>query len=639
MFEKITQSKISRRSFLKGSTLVLAGLSSGIGVSSLKAFATGNSTDANNEVWKSSFCAGCHLPVCATKVKIVNGVLTEVKGDPNSETNQGHLCTRGMTFPYNIYNPYRVKCPMKRTNPEKGLDQDPKWVEITWDEAINTVAEKLKEVRNTDPRSFLVTPGFGFEEGFMAFEVPFAVGFGTPNLIETPGLLCPEHFAGLHYNGHMLDRIDLEYVKYLVVVGRNFGADWVASSGATLHYAEALEKGLHVVNVNPISRTSAHKGEWVPILPGTDTAFGLALVYTILHEIGKYDEWFLKVRSNAPYLIEDKPEIIKDTLVYQQDYMRDSVTSKPLVWDEVQNCAVPFDSSKGEDYALTGTYTVNGVEVKPTFQLLKDYVVKYTPEWAEKITTIPAAKIREIANNLINEAHIGATIDLEGYTFPHRGAAIYTGRGCSTHMMGTEAYKALGTVNLLLGSYDVPGGMLGTESASWATLKADEDGELKASNFFYTQVVGAPFVFPPQKLDLTGMYPMKHNMIYMVWKSIMEPEKYSIEYPVKVMMLHAANPITSMANDKTAIEALKKIDFIFNIAYHFDEPSQFCDVLLPEHHSVERVGMYRNRWNQKEATNQYRWLYGTLKKKPALESRYDTRHAEYILMAIDNTVG
>ncbi|MFA6809414.1 MAG: molybdopterin-dependent oxidoreductase, partial [Eubacteriales bacterium] len=409
--------KMSRRSFLKGTAGTLAGiaLAAGTGMS-INVFTAAASSE-ENVVWKNAFCSFCHFPGCATKVKVVDGVAVEIMGDKNSETNQGKLCSRGMSALNNLYNPYRVKAPMKRTNPEKGLDIDPKWVEISWEEALSTVADKVKAARDEDPRSIIITGGFGVEESFRV--IPAQAVFGTPNYLTCPGTLCPEHFNQLHLNGQMLDRIDLEYVDYVVEIGRTMGSDWCITSGnSSSHYADALERGAKFVTVNPYCTYSAQRGEWVPIMPGTDAAFGLALLNTIIYEIGVYDEHFMKVRSNAPYLIDPSFKMIKDRKVYKQSYIRD-VNGKPLVWDEVLNKAVPFDSSMGENYALLGTYEVEGKTVQTSFQILKDYVEEFTPEWAEKITTISAAKIREIASNLVSHARIGSTINIEGFEFPY----------------------------------------------------------------------------------------------------------------------------------------------------------------------------------------------------------------------------
>ena len=167
--------------------------------------------------WRASFCSGCHQPTCAMKVKVVDGVVAAVEGDPTSATNKGMLCTRGLALPMNLYNPYRVKAPLRRTNPNRSLDEDPGWVEISWDEALDITGKRLKEARETDPRSIIYYMGFGFEESRVA---RFANVFGSPNSLGTMGPLCPEHFTALHLNGVMLDRLDLERCNYVVVAGR-----------------------------------------------------------------------------------------------------------------------------------------------------------------------------------------------------------------------------------------------------------------------------------------------------------------------------------------------------------------------------------------------------------------------------------
>lgn len=628
---------MSRRTFLKGSAGTLAAIAlaagAGVGTSVFEASAAAE----DNTVWKPAFCGFCHFPACATKVKVVNGVAVEIMGDENSETNQGRLCLRGMSALNNLYNPYRVKAPMKRTNPEKGLDIDPGWVEISWEEAMNTVADKLKAAMKQDPRSVLITGGFGVEESFRV--APAQATFGTPNFLTSPGTLCPEHFNQLHLNGQMLDRIDLEYVDYVVEIGRTMGSDWCATSAAhSSHYADALEKGVTFVTVNPYCTHSAQRGEWVPIMPGTDTAFGLALLNTIIYEIGVYDEHFMKIRSNAPYLIDPSSQTIKGRKVYKQSYLRDA-DGKPLAWDEELKKAVPFDSSKGETYALLGTYEVEGKTVQTAFQILKDYIKTFTPEWAEPITTIPAAKIREIASNLIKYARIGSTINIEGFEFPYRPSCIFMGRGMASHMLGVEAAKALGTVNLLLGNLDVPGGIQGTANANWYTLNPDKDGILEARGIMSNQVTGEDIVFPPTTIDMGSFYPMRHAAIPLAWKAIIDPQKYHINYPVNVMMVHGSDPIGSAATGPQVVEAFKKIPFVFSVAYHFDLPTQFADILLAESSLLEKDALYRVFRNEKEVTHHSRGLMGTLVRRPVVENVYNTRIPENIVADLAEMLG
>ena len=75
---------------------------------------------------------------------------TEIEGFEKLTRNQGTLCPKPYFLLQKLYNPNRIKSPLKRTNPQKGIGVDPKWVEITWDEALNTVAEKLKTIRGAE---------------------------------------------------------------------------------------------------------------------------------------------------------------------------------------------------------------------------------------------------------------------------------------------------------------------------------------------------------------------------------------------------------------------------------------------------------------------------------------------------------
>ena len=594
------------------------------------------STGHDKVEWKASFCSGCHQPVCAMKVKVVDGVVVGVEGDPNSPTNKGTLCPRGLALPMNLYNPYRVKAPLRRTNPNRSLEEDPGWVEISWEEALNVAGEKLKEARETDPRSILYYIGFGFEES----QVWWAHFLGSPNSLFTMGPLCPEHFAGLHLSGTILDRLDLERCNYVVLAGRTFGGGFSISSSSTRNLAQAVERGMHIVCVDPRFNREAQFGEWVPIRPGTHAALGAAFVYCILHEIKQYDVWWLKVRSNAPYLIPDVERNMAGSKVFMEDYVRDPETGKPMVWDEAKYRFVPFDDSKGENYALEGVYEVNGQRVKTCLQALKDYVVHFTPEWASDITTIPAQKIREIAANLVKEAKIGEKIHIDGYEFPYSPSCIDIGRGAVTDGLGTQTYKFYCAVNVLLGNTDVPGGMQGCQTMSQAPfLSPDKDGILKARFQFNKIVHGVPFEFPPKGLAPEWLYPTGQSFTPMIHGIILEPEKWHIDFPVKVALVHAANPFSSNANFEEVLKAWQRIPFVISIAYHFDEPTQLADIVLPEDSSLERTNFYRMRRNEKECTDENRGLWGTLVKRPAVERVYNTRNCNDIMIELAKRCG
>ncbi|WP_165056641.1 hypothetical protein [Adlercreutzia sp. ZJ305] len=62
---------------------------------------------------------------CGNITTVKDGVVVSIEGDPARPSNRGTLCPRGKGAIMNMYNPYRIKAPMKRTNPEKGMDVDP----------------------------------------------------------------------------------------------------------------------------------------------------------------------------------------------------------------------------------------------------------------------------------------------------------------------------------------------------------------------------------------------------------------------------------------------------------------------------------------------------------------------------------
>ena len=87
--------------------------------------------------WVASTCQGC-TQWCAIQIFVEEGRAVRVRGNPLSKTNHGYVCPRGHLIPQQVYDPDRIKVPMKRTNAQKGRGIDPKFVPITWDEALDT---------------------------------------------------------------------------------------------------------------------------------------------------------------------------------------------------------------------------------------------------------------------------------------------------------------------------------------------------------------------------------------------------------------------------------------------------------------------------------------------------------------------
>ena len=148
---KDSQNKITRKSFLKTATSVATVATLGAVLKpTLRAFAqTSESKPAESGQWKSTTCQGC-TSWCSVQVYVIDGRAVKVRGNPNSKVNRGNCCARCHMSLQQVYDPDRVKVPMKRTNPKKGRNEDPKFIPISWDEALNTIADKIMELRNNN---------------------------------------------------------------------------------------------------------------------------------------------------------------------------------------------------------------------------------------------------------------------------------------------------------------------------------------------------------------------------------------------------------------------------------------------------------------------------------------------------------
>ena len=111
-----------------------------------------------------------------------NGKLVRVEGMPEHAVSEGYICPRGEALVEYVYSPDRILHPMKKV--------DGKWERITWDEALDTIAAKLTEIKDKyGARALAVYNGsIGTENIELAgFAQRFRGAYGTPNLLTVEG--------------------------------------------------------------------------------------------------------------------------------------------------------------------------------------------------------------------------------------------------------------------------------------------------------------------------------------------------------------------------------------------------------------------------------------------------------------------
>lgn len=592
------------------------------------------------DIWIHTNCDQC-LAECGVVVHRVDGVVREIKGDPNCPNSNGKICSKGHAGIMNIYDPNRVLRPMKRTNPEKGLGIDPGWVHISWDEAIDILAEKLIKIRKEDPRKLVISTFDTY--ALTHWLVPWTQAFGTPNVWIV--YFCGQYLHSAMYltNGTFHCDFDAKYCQYLILVGNQVGFGMGLNPNISAQMmAEARKRGIKVVAIDPICNHAGSKAdEWVPIRPGTDAALMLSMANVLVNELGIYDRDFLKKYTNAPYVV--RPDGM---------YMREE--GKPLMWDPSDGKAKPYDDHFN-DYALEGTYDVGGMPCKPAFELLKEHLRTYTPEMASEITTVPAGRIRRIAKEFGEAARIGSTITVGGYTFPYRPVAVNIYRGAGAHKHGVAVALLTQLMNLLVGALYVPGSHRGINpvgprenrdptppkegTPDWAWNFEEYEGLVSPT----PGLPRAPDYYrygarSPESVTLRELFPLSSTRAVHAVLTSVNPEKYKLPYKPEVLIVCRRNLFTGGVDYEATSDAIKSYRFVAVFATHFDEVTDFADLLLPEKVGLEKLQVFPNLLNWGHSGQSGYWYWGI--KQPVVEQPMgEARDWQDVMMETADRIG
>ncbi len=235
---------------------------------------------------------------CVLKVHVRNGVVTRIETD-DSEELQYRACPKGRAHRQWMYSPDRLKYPMRRVA-ERG---EGRFERISWDEALDTVANELKRVKETyDPSAILLLTGGGDLVQLHYGKPMHRLLSLTGGYSATWGIASFEgaQFAALTTYGSASvgnTRDDLLNSKLIIM----WGLDVVSTihySNTRYYMAQAREKGIRIVSIDPkyTNSTATFAHQWIPIRPGTDTAMLIAMAYVMIKE-NLHDQSFLGTYS------------------------------------------------------------------------------------------------------------------------------------------------------------------------------------------------------------------------------------------------------------------------------------------------------------------------------------------------------
>ncbi len=548
--------------------------------------------DAAEGTWVPTTCNMC-FNNCSIKAHVVDGTVVELTGNPDSPIGSGHICAKGAAGIMQLYDPARITKPLKRTNPKKGFDEDPGWEEISWDEAYDTIVQKFGEAAAKDPKlhmgASMVAGLIGSVWRSLTLGCAFGVSEGTSSDICGAGVhICEFLLTG---DGNAMP--DYDNVDYLIQFGTQAGTATRHGFNMTADKfaRRRAEDGLRLVNFDPHMSAGAEKADlWVPIRPGSDAAAALAMAYVFIHELDLIDRDYLVERTNAPALVDPATQRV----------LRAEGSNKSLYWDEAANAAKPYDEC--EKPALEGEYEVDGVKCHTAFSVLKEHIREMTPEWAEDITTVPAATLRQVAEEFGRAARIGETIEIEGKTYRRRGAAVDIFSGLSRHKHSILNVWACLQLNTLIGATNSVGGFIGfaTKCHGWADNNPtagfdlgiwEEDGFIECNSL----MIGAPNSFykiirerdyTPTTQGLLELQPLSEDG-HFVHMAMADPDLYHTTRP-RNLFWYACNPIKWWANVEEQVKVYQDMDFIVGVDIYLNDMSYFSDIMLPEACYLER---------------------------------------------------
>ncbi|MBW1852119.1 MAG: molybdopterin-dependent oxidoreductase, partial [Deltaproteobacteria bacterium] len=347
---------------------------------------------------------------CVTRDSMIgfveDGRLVKLEGHPDSIRGKGKICAKGAAGINQLYDPDRILYPMKRV----GKRGEGKWKRITWDAALTDLASRLKKLRDEGhPEKFMFHYGRMKASSSKIIKSAFLGAYGTgtvgnhTSICEGGKWTAQELTWGKHY-----DNWDFDNTKFVL----NFGSNCLEAHTNGIPVSQRLidavvDRKVKLITFDVrISNTAAKSTEWVPVRPGTDGAVALAMCREIMNA-GLYDKDFFK-----------------------------------------------FIKATKDRNASTGQKVAE----------LKKHLAQYTPEWAEKISGVPAVKIKSIALELAKT----------------KPASVISYRGAVAHYNGTDTERAIQMLAAITGNIDNPGGRCRAVGAKWKYPKGPKGPKAKA---------------------------------------------------------------------------------------------------------------------------------------------------------------
>ncbi len=519
--------------------------------------------EAEQIVRTPGFCALCKSR-CGSTLITKDGRFVGQEPLPEHPTGKA-LCIKGKAAAELVYSPQRQLYPLRRTKPKS--DGDPGWERISWDEALEVVAERLGRIRKeygpeavvfgcTTPSGTPISDNIGWIERFTNV-------FGSPN-IASGTEICNWHkdFAHAYTYGRGIASPDFEKSKCIVLWGHNPSAAWLDHATAT---ASARAGGAKLIVVDPRRAGFASRADqWLRVRPGADGLLALGIAGEMIRN-GWYDRDFMTDWSNGPLLVrEDNNRFLRLSDLSDEaggtggdDLVAVSVTGALIGYDKITR---RYQSDDRPSLETTRTIRLASGEVvlcRSAFKLYRGLCEQYPPDRVEQLAWVSASQVTETAKLL----HASAPV------------SYYWWSGVGQHTNATQTDRAMSLLMALTGSFDAPGG-----NVEFARPAA---GKVNGVEFLSTEQRAKCI-----SLEQSVLGPGKNAWIGSdaVYDAILHERPYSIHG----MFCFGRNFLVNHANGSRGAQALAKLDFYVHCDVMMTPTATFADIFLPINTPWER---------------------------------------------------
>jgi anaerobic selenocysteine-containing dehydrogenase len=246
------------------------------------------------ERWVPTVCGQC-MGGCGILVRVIDGWAVNIAGNPLHPVNRGTLCPKGIAGLQGLYDPDRIRTPLKRI----GKRGEGRWQPIPWEEALSTVTESLRKLRQSGEPHRLAVLGGRYRGLMRSLWERFMEAFGSPNYIDNQFQWEGSPVEGLYLTQGIFapPAYDLENTRYILSFGSSLLESYWSPVQALSAYGQFRrgrpEQRGKLVQIEPrLSVTGIKADEWIPTPPGTEGLVALAIANMIIRE-ALYNQEFL----------------------------------------------------------------------------------------------------------------------------------------------------------------------------------------------------------------------------------------------------------------------------------------------------------------------------------------------------------